>query len=212
LLTAWRRLDQLRTPERFDAWLDAICRNRCRMYLRRVRIPVARGQGGLAVLSLDRLMTGESAASGDVPDPRIGDPVEELSRQDLTSLLDHALGELPTSRREALELRYVDEVPERQAADQLGVSVSALEARLHHARLQLRRVLGGPLRSEAEHFGLVWHTDVSEPGWQETRIWCDLCGRRRLLGIFERKDCGETWMRLRCPDCSKRFHIDRMGL
>jgi RNA polymerase sigma-70 factor (ECF subfamily) len=210
LLTAWRRLDQLRTPERFDAWLDAICRNRCRMYLRRVRIPVARGQGGLAVLSLDRLREGAggSAAVGDVPDPRIGDPIEELSRQDLTTLLDSAMGELPAPARQALELRYLDELPEREAADQLGMSVSALEARLHRARRQLRRVLGGPLRAQAEHFGLVWHTGEAEPGWQETRIWCNLCGRRRLWGIFEQTPRGETCMRLRCLDCSERFGVD----
>jgi RNA polymerase sigma-70 factor (ECF subfamily) len=207
LLTAWRRLDQLRTPERFDAWLDAICRNRCRMYLR-VRIPVALGQGGPAVLSLDRLRNGEGAASADVPDPRVADPIEELNRQDLTTLLDHALGELPASAREALELRYLDELPQTQAADRLGVSVSALEARLHRARLQLRRVLGGPLRTQAENLGLVWHAREAAPGWQETRIWCDLCGRRRLWGIFEQCECDRTALRLRCPDCSKRFGID----
>ena len=29
LIEAWRHLDQLRAPERFDAWLNGICRNIC---------------------------------------------------------------------------------------------------------------------------------------------------------------------------------------
>src|SRR5260370_13162335 len=34
LLEAWRSLDALRSPDRFDAWLDGICRNRCRRWAR----------------------------------------------------------------------------------------------------------------------------------------------------------------------------------
>jgi DNA-directed RNA polymerase specialized sigma24 family protein len=33
LLTAWRTIDRLRDPRRFDAWLDGILRNYCRRHV-----------------------------------------------------------------------------------------------------------------------------------------------------------------------------------
>src|SRR5260370_42182117 len=38
----------------------------------------------------------------------------------------------------------------------------------------------------------------SAAGWEETRLWCSVCGRRRLLGPYGVRG-GELW--LRCPDC-----------
>src|SRR5260370_18303601 len=38
----------------------------------------------------------------------------------------------------------------------------------------------------------------SAAGWEETRLWCTVCGRRRLLGRYDVRG-GELW--LRCPDC-----------
>src|SRR5579864_5175148 len=37
LLRAWRRLADLRDTSQFDAWLNTICRNLCRMYARSQR-------------------------------------------------------------------------------------------------------------------------------------------------------------------------------
>lgn len=210
LLMAWWRRTQLRSPERFDAWLDAICRNRCRQHLR-VRIPVARRQGGPTVLSLDRLRGDEGAVAANLPDPQAADPLAELDRRDLTALLDHALGRLPPPAREVLELRYLEDLPEAHAAHRLGVSVSALEARLHRARRQLRHVLSGAMRTEASEMGLLTSGSGDLDTWQETRLWCDLCGRRRLWGIFERQTDGATRLRLRCPDCSVRYGCDIYG-
>src|SRR5581483_7852766 len=45
-------------------------------------------------------------------------------------------------------------------------------------------------------------------GWQETRLWCFLCGKRHLRGIIEHTHAGGTAMRLRCPQCSPRYQSD----
>ena len=211
LLDAWRQLDQLRAYANFDAWLDAICRNHCRMYLRTRGTPPT-GKGPI-VLSLDAALHDGDAADVDPldPDARALDPVEELDRQELSQLLDHALGRLTTPAREVLELRYLQEMPEIEAATSMGVSVGALEARLHRARRQLRGVLSGPMRSEAEAFGLVPRAEHDMVGWQETRLWCNLCGRRRLRGTFTRQADGTVHMRMRCPDCSPRYDVDIYG-
>jgi hypothetical protein len=98
-------------------------------------------------------------------------------------------------------------MPQRQVAARLGLSVSALEARLHRARGELRQVLSGPLRAEAESFGLLVGLDEAE-GWHESREWCILCGRHRMRGMFEKMPDGNINLRMRCPECSQRWNGD----
>jgi len=180
LTAAWQRLDHLRSPERFHAWLDGICRNMCLRWheesalLTRRHIP-------LAMCSAKELSHDEDHYTEDIPNPRVLDPVEELSQQDLAVLLDHALGYLPNETRKLIELCYFAEMPQREAALHLGMTISALESRLYRARRQLHEVLSGDLRGEAEAFGLAMGGETAS-GWRETREWCMLCGRHRLRG------------------------------
>jgi RNA polymerase sigma-70 factor (ECF subfamily) len=204
LLIAWRRFDSLRSPSRFDAWLDGICYHLCQHYARRARAIAVR-QVQLAGPTADDVQ-GNTAPEG-LTDPQAFDPAEELDRQDLETLLDRALGYLADNTREALELCYLAEVPQREAAARLSMTVSALEARLHRARRELRRLLSGELRAQAETFGLALDADASA-GWRETREWCNFCGQRRLRGTFEHLPGGRVNLRLRCPECSRRFGSD----
>ena len=202
LLAAWRSLNHLRAPERFDAWLDGICRNMCRRW--------TSAQGTTAeqtrplTLSRHDDERGDETPALDLPDPLALDPAEELDRQDLELLLDRALGHLPASAREALELCYLAELPQREAALRLGVTIGALELRLHRARKQLRDLLSGALRPDAEAFGLL-PGDEPSTGWRESREWCNHCGRQRLRGIFEPMPNGRINFRLRCPSCSPGY-------
>ena len=45
-------------------------------------------------------------------------------------------------------------------------------------------------------------------GWQETRQWCFLCGKRRLRGIVEQKQEGGATMRLRLLGEPTRCRVD----
>ena len=205
LLAAWRSLHHLRAPERFDAWLDGICRNMCR------RWAGAQGAATEQARPLSLLLPdderGDESPSFDLPDPLALDPAEELDRQDLQVLLDRALGHLPASAREALELCYLTELPQREAALRLGVTIGALEVRLHRARKQLRDLLSSALRPDAEAFGLLPGTEPST-GWRESREWCNQCGRQRLRGVFEPMLDGRINFRMRCPACSPHHDID----
>ena len=140
----------------------------------------------------------------ELPAPLEFDPAEALSRQEFATLLDRAMGHLPQRTREALELCYLAEVPQREAAQRLGMTINALEVRLHRARQQLRQVLSGELRADAEAFGLTLNEEVAL-GWRETRSWCNLCGQHRLRGLFEPQPDGRVYLRLRCPGCSPRY-------
>ncbi len=202
LLEAWRCVDRVYDPTGIHRWLDEICRNICRRYARghaleqrhaHLPIPAPDDDGDDATTAL----------LNDIPDSDAADPIEELTRQDMALLLDHALGMLPGNAREVVELCYLRELPQREATDRLGLSLSALEARLHRARRQLRALFNGPLRGEAEAFGLALD-DVRAEGWRETRLWCTLCGRRRLAGILIVQPDGSVNLHMRCPDCEQR--------
>jgi RNA polymerase sigma factor (sigma-70 family) len=203
LLEAWRSLDHLRDETRFAAWLDGICRNVCRRHLRRQGIAQARE----AVLgSLDS----EEDALDYLADPDAFDPAEELARQDMALLLDRALGYLSPESRAVVEQHYLAEIPQRELAARMGLTLAALEARLHRARSQILHALSHDLRAEAIALGLA--LDPAEAaGWRETRIWCIFCGRQRMLGIFDPMSDGRINLRLRCPVC-EMSEINSLGM
>lgn len=203
LLEAWRHLDALSAPEGFQAWLSAICRNVCRRY---GRVHRRLAQRELPMGEPEVFEDGDGAewmSAHEIPDPDAIDPAEAMERADRETLLDRALGYLTAPAREAVELCYLAELPQRDAAQQLGLTTAALEARLHRARRQLRQVLSGELRSQAEAFGLALNADGEDraAGWRATRLWCLACGRQRLRGAFEPLAAGRVNLHLRCPGC-----------
>lgn len=175
LLEAWRHLDQLYSLEHFEAWLHGICRNVCRRWMRE------RGAQTPHILPLEAL---QETSSFDVADPLPLDPAEALDLQDLQILLDRALGYLSDENRLLIELCYLAEMPQRETALRLGMTIRALESRLYRARRQLQQVLTRELRADAEGFGL---TLADEPlvGWHQGREWCWDCGQRCLYGLYK---------------------------
>ncbi|QBD75672.1 sigma-70 family RNA polymerase sigma factor [Ktedonosporobacter rubrisoli] len=194
-LEAWRHLEKLQ-PERVSAWLDGICRNICK---RHIHAKSSTPQMGELPEAMDE-------AAIELFDPLAIDPAEELEREDMHVLLDRALGHLSESTRELIELCYLAELPQREVAERLSLSLGALELKLHRARRQLHQILHGELRSEAQEAGLNLSLDEAM-GWQETRQWCLICGKRRLRGIIAQEPGGAV-MRLRCPECSQRYQMD----
>jgi RNA polymerase sigma-70 factor (ECF subfamily) len=206
LVNAWQHLAHLHSPEHFEAWLNGICRN--------VSMRWTRAQGTLdrrqrAFSSLQTVQESDIEVSAfDIPDPQVLDLAEELNRQDLAMLLDQAMTYLPATARQALEMLYIAEMSQREIALQLGMTMNALEVRVHRARRQLRQVLHVELRAEAEAFGLSLENETAAQGWRETSVWCCICGRRRLQGLFESQPEGDVGLRLRCPGCSSTTGVD----
>jgi RNA polymerase sigma-70 factor (ECF subfamily) len=206
LVEGWQHLESLRTPERFDAWLNGICRN-VSLHWMRVQGTTERRQRPFSSLLSEGEEDTDSAMLEPV-DSQMLDLAEELNRQDLAVLLDRAMGYLPVSTRKALELHYLAEMPQLEVALRLGMSINALEVKLHRARRQLREILNGPLRTDAASFGLALSPEV-EQGWRGSRVWCPICGRQRLQGIFVPTPGGDdTSLRMRCPDCSIGDEMD----
>lgn len=211
LLEAWSHLERLHTPAGFHLWIDEICRNVCRRTAHRREMDLLRR----APLSAPVPDEEERDVLAHLPAPDAFDPFEELSRQDLFLLLDRALGTLPQAARQIVELCYLRELPHAEVAERLGITSGTLDTRLHRARRQLRQIFSGPLREEAQGFGLALD-ETRASCWQETRLWCPGCMRRRLQGCFMHLNSEEgPNLHLRCPDCSRHYGQDTvhsMGL
>ncbi len=115
---AFRRLGQLRRAANFVAWLRALTRNTCRMWLRRPRpntVPM-------------------DAAAGE----SVGDPSDASA---VKATVEAALATLPEQARLVLTLFYIDGLTHDDISRFLGTSTSAVTARLHRARERLRKEL-----------------------------------------------------------------------
>ena len=119
-LAAWRQLPRLRDPERFDAWLDHIVVNACRMQ--------TRGRRRLREISLpdgfDRQVDG--------PGP------DQLAER---HLLEVAFGRLDIDQRTILVLHHLEQRSVADIAEVLHIPVGTAKSRLHAARAALERAL-----------------------------------------------------------------------
>ncbi len=117
-----RRIGTLRDPSRFGPWAVRITTNVCRD---------ARRRGKRA----------KASSSGVDPDRVASDSTTDGSDIDR---LRAELGRLPGEQRALLSLRYTDRLGLAEIARVLGVPVGTVKSRLHAARAELRRSLGGP--------------------------------------------------------------------
>ena len=124
LVQVVRTLDTLRGESALATWLHRITVN-VALALRRKR--AARREHEMA-----RPVEGRS-----VPP----DPVQQAMRCELAGLIRAATEQLPTQYREVFELADVEGLSNATVGQQLGLSLSAVKARLHRARLMMRQAL-----------------------------------------------------------------------
>jgi RNA polymerase sigma-70 factor (ECF subfamily) len=198
LYEAWRNAHKLR--DHADAagraqWLSAIARNVCLRWARR------RGRELSRLASAPHAAPDQEAATATPGlDEYLADRFDleiELERHELVRLLDRAMALLPPDTRRVLVERYVEEAPQAETALRLGLSEGAVAMRLQRGKLALRRLLSTEFAREAAAYGLL---DATDGAWQETRIWCPVCGRRRLVGVL---DHAGGWLLLRCLACQR---------
>jgi RNA polymerase sigma factor (sigma-70 family) len=190
LIEAWRHQDRMYDWQGYSNWLSAIARNVSLRWIRQ------RGREGARLVTSIGSAPEPSACVEELPAEQ-DDFTVDLERAELADLLERALALLPAESRRVLVEKYIDELPLDEIAGRLGLSTGAVAVRLHRGRLALRRVLSTDLQQAAADYGLAAPVDE---GWQETRIWCPLCGQRRLIGRFI-PSAGE--LALRCLDCTR---------
>jgi RNA polymerase sigma-70 factor (ECF subfamily) len=124
-IRAWRAMARFRGDAAFTTWMHRITVNTAWTVLRRAR----RHEG----LPLD-----------DVPaivDDRAVTPEQAGEMSELRSTLQQALGELPLQQRTIVVMKDVYGWSHAEAAEALGISVTAAKVRLHRARKRLRELL-----------------------------------------------------------------------
>lgn len=135
---AYSRLELFTYQSKFSTWLVRIVINRCFLRLRSSqRRPVA-----VSLITTDdgRTRTYEAVTKET--------PEVDLGRQEVNQTLRRELRGIPPLLRIPIELHYINELPVKEVAIQLGLTISAVKSRLHRGQIFLRgRMLRHATRS-----------------------------------------------------------------
>ncbi len=120
-VTAYKKLNQLRCPEKFPGWLKRITLNTARMWLRkRKEVPFSEGEEEKCVY--DQPTAAERAEGKEF-------------RQEIMKLINS----LSEKARLPVMLCYLDDVPYKEAAGFLGIPENTLRKRLHDVKGKLQK-------------------------------------------------------------------------
>lgn len=124
-MAAVAHADRLRDPDRLAPWLYRIAIT-CALQHRRRLGRRRKLSESYARDYIDRLSQTEP------------DPLDWLLADEQRRLVRQAIEHLPSRDAELLLLKYTEDWSYRQLAEHMGVSASAIEARLHRARERMR--------------------------------------------------------------------------
>jgi RNA polymerase sigma-70 factor, ECF subfamily len=130
LVTAWRRLDGLRDPDRFDAWLHRLLVHACYREARRDR------RRGSIEVRIDPLVMPEAS--------RVLDSSVDLADRDQ---LERGFRRLDVDQRTVLVLHYYLGFSLDDAAEVLGIPPGTVRSRLHRAINAMRAALEADART-----------------------------------------------------------------
>lgn len=121
---AFRHLPSYQERDRFGSWLLRIVVNQCRTHATYEKRWVRHGTHASTAVD----------AAATLVDP-------ECDREEQRAELAHALGQLGADHREAIVLRFSEELSFEEMASITGVGVSALKMRVRRACARLRSLL-----------------------------------------------------------------------
>ena len=132
-LKAFENLPRFREDSRFYTWIVRIGVNQALMKLRKRRTDKS--------VSLDDPIE----ESGEIIPRDFADwapnPEQQLGRTETREIMERAIQNLPVSFRTVFQLRDVEGLSTEETAEMLGLTISAVKARLFRARLRLREDL-----------------------------------------------------------------------
>ena len=157
-VSAYRALPRFRQDARFSTWIYRIATNAALMKAR------ARKHN---LVSLDHPTEEDGAQSAwDLPDWS-ATPDEEIMTDETRRIMEDAIEALPTEQRAAFVLHDIQDLSSADTAQAMGITVSAVNSRLHRARVFLRDRIGR-------------HLNVSDD-----ELWRRLDGRRNDTSRFQ---------------------------
>ncbi|PWV99677.1 RNA polymerase sigma-70 factor (ECF subfamily) [Paenibacillus cellulosilyticus] len=127
IVKLYEKLDQLQKGEAFYSWSKTILVNRCKAMLR----------------SKDRFHPLGDEEAPDYVELTDDNPYRETeSEMDMEVLLSH----LNTRQREAIELRYIHDLPYQVIADMTDSPIGTIKSRISQGIQKLKAVIGGDRR------------------------------------------------------------------
>lgn len=134
LLQVVRKLDEFRGDSAFATWLHRVTVNAALAHRRRLAV---REEHGLRK-TVDVYGEDEPATSSH---GQLVTPDNQMLNSEARQLIDDAIEALPPAYRSVFVLSDVEEVPNADIADRLGMTLPAVKSRLHRARAMLREAL-----------------------------------------------------------------------
>jgi RNA polymerase sigma-70 factor (ECF subfamily) len=118
-------LDRYDPSYPFSSWMFRITSNLCIDFLRK-------GKGGM--VSLDKpVESGDSEMPRQVPSQG-AQPDREVESKEMMAALEEAIGTLPEHYRIIVLLRHQEQLTYEEIADNLGIPLGTVKARIHRAR------------------------------------------------------------------------------
>jgi len=137
-VSAYRALPRFRQDASFSTWIYRIATNAALMKARARRTNL---------VSLDQpIDDGEMQTVRDLPDWS-ATPDEELLTGETRRVMEDAIQALPAEQRAAFVLHDIQDLSSAETAQAMGITVSAVNSRLHRARVFLRDRIGRYLRA-----------------------------------------------------------------
>jgi RNA polymerase sigma factor (sigma-70 family) len=155
-IAAMTDVERLRSPDRFGAWFCGIALNVSRKWLRQLRSEVPGPHADLQSVALD--------------------PAEAAEIADTAARVRRAIAALADGQQDAVRLFYLQGLSHREVADELGISVGAVKARLHQARAALAPRLASFKTTREREAIAVTSTEAVE--WTEVTVTKVLRGQR----------------------------------
>jgi RNA polymerase sigma-70 factor (ECF subfamily) len=136
-LKAYNSLSTLEKPEAFGGWLMRIVNN--------LSLNYRRSRKTRTQLPLDDLLgpveSGEEAGSEWTA--QSSQPTKTLEGRELGQRLQEALLQLPEKQRQAILLFTIEELPQKEVAEQLNCSIEAVKWYVFQGRKKLKELLKG---------------------------------------------------------------------
>ncbi len=128
-LRAWKALPQLRQPSQFSTWLYRICWNVASDQRRQFAQQRSFHSKLRAECSAQPLQDSTTSRAPDLMD---------LHYQDI---IQRGLQELSLEHRAVLVLHDLEDLPQKEVAQILGIAIGTVKSRLFHARTSLRQAI-----------------------------------------------------------------------
>jgi RNA polymerase sigma-70 factor (ECF subfamily) len=132
LQKAFVHLQNFQGKSSFSTWLTRIAINESLMFLRKGR--------ALREIPINETHSEEGTYELEIRDSR-PDPELRYLQLESASMLSAAIAQLRPGTRAAMELSELRELSGAETARQIGVSLSAIKARVFHGRRELREIL-----------------------------------------------------------------------